>query len=151
MRWFWKFLLALKNGADDFCHHHIYSCRCPHCIFPMSPIPPDHFITGLRSYKAGLLFGIIIITFIHVIVPTVPIMEGVVTGFYVDPIGNVASWSAGKPTKNQCRVTRDQKPICRVTSKQMRFRKGKWWSVQKISGEPENVRWQTNKWDRSLV
>ena len=111
MRWFWKFLLALKNGADDFCHHHIYSCRCPHCIFPMSPIPPDHFITGLRSYKAGLLFGIIIITFIHVIVPTVPIMEGVVTAFYVDPIGNVASWSAGEPTKKQCRVTRDQKPM----------------------------------------
>ena len=51
-----------------------------------------------------------IITFIHVIVPLVPIMEGVVTGFYLDdPIGNnVASWSAGGETKNQCRVTSKQ-------------------------------------------
>ena len=51
-----------------------------------------------------------IITFIHVIVPLVPIMEGVVTGFYLDdPIGNnVASRSAGGDTKNQCRVTSKQ-------------------------------------------
>ena len=48
------------------------------------------------------------ITFIHVIVPLVPIMEGVVTGFYFnDPIkNNVASRSAGG--ENQCRVTSKQ-------------------------------------------
>ena len=149
-------LLALKSGADDFCHK---TTSSSHLFMSLSSLSQCHQCHQYNLIRCWQVSDHIKLAYYsessssHLFTSLSPRSQSWKVSWLVFTSIRLGTshldQQVNPPKTNE--GWQETKKQCRVTNKQMRFRKGKWWSVQKISGEPENVRWQTNKWDRSLV